>query len=380
MKNIYESRHYKLYILIPVLLMLASIYFITKIQLDSTLRGGVSIQLQTNQSINMRTLTGMINSNITGAQASVSKAADGVAITLTENTSLSSAQAYLLDAYGAYSNYSAASVNLTEYQQEIKSQPYNSTLATLEASASKQSNSSIEQMNKSITSELLALKPIIGNVHYNSSSYGSAISAAQLAYSNASTAYENIVISKLKGIVKFSSYSYNEVTPTLGAFFLQQMRNIIIASFIVVAIAVFFIFRTPIPSFAVVFGAANDMLVALGVMGLLGIPLGIASVGGLLMLLGYSIDTDMLSSIRVLKRSEFTPEQRAYSSFKTGTTMTLTAILSFSVLLIVAYVAYIPTYIEISAVVLAGLVADLLTTWLGNMPMILWYKKRKESR
>ncbi len=380
MRNIYESRHYKLYILIPVLLMLASIYFMTKIQLDSTLRGGVSIQLQTSQTINVRALTGMINANITGAQASVSPAVDGVAITLTENESLSAAQAYLLDVYGAYSNYSASSVNLTEYQQALKSQPANSTLIALEATASRQSNSSVMQLNKSLALEFLTLKPIIGAVHYNNSNYASAVSIAQGAYSNASAAYESSVISKLRRMVKFSSYSYNEVTPTLGAFFLLQMRNIIIASLIVVAIAVFFIFRTPIPSFAVVFGAANDMIVALGVMGLLGIPLGIASVGGLLMLLGYSIDTDMLSSIRVLKRSESTPEQRAFSSFKTGTTMTLTAILSFSVLLIVAYVAYIPTYIEISSVVLAGLVADLLTTWLGNMPMILWYKKRKESR
>ena len=177
----------------------------------------------------------------------------------------------------------------------------------------------------------------------------------------------------------FRVYSYNDVTPTLGAFFLSQIRTIIIVAFVLVAIAVFMIFRTPVPSFAVVFGAANDIIVALGVMGLLGIPLGIASVGGLLMLLGYSIDTDMLSSIRVIKRTDSTPEGRAYSSFRTGATMTVTAILSFGVLLVVAYLAYIPTYIEISSVVMAGLLADLVTTWLANMPIILWYKKRKDG-
>jgi preprotein translocase subunit SecF len=178
----------------------------------------------------------------------------------------------------------------------------------------------------------------------------------------------------------FVTYSYNEVTPTLGSFFLGKIKNIIIVSFVLVAFAVFFLFRTPVPSFAIVFGATNDILIALGAMGLFGIPLGLASVGGLLMLLGYSIDTDMLSAIRVLKRTDSTPEGRAFSSMKTGMTMTLTAIISFSILLVVSYVAFIPTYYEISAVVLVGLIADLATTWLANLPIILWYKKRKEVR
>jgi len=144
-----------------------------------------------------------------------------------------------------------------------------------------------------------------------------------------------------------------------------------------VAIAVFFIFRTPIPSLAVIFGAGNDIIVALGAMGAFGIPLGVASIGGLLMLIGYSIDTDMLTSIRILKRSEGSPTERALGTMKTGVTMTSAAIISFGILLIVSYIAFIPTYFEIAGVVLFGLFADLATTWLGNLPIILWYKKRK---
>ena len=111
---------------------------------------------------------------------------------------------------------------------------------------------------------------------------------------------------------------------------------------------------------------------------ILGIPLGVASVGGLLMLIGFSMDTDILSAIRVLKRSEGTAEDRAFSSFKTGTTMTITALISFSVLFAISYYAFIPTYLEISGVVLVGLLGDIITTWLANMPIVLWYKKSKE--
>lgn len=380
MRNIYESRHYKLYILIPIALMLISIYFVTRIQLDSSLRGGISVQLQTSANPNIRAVSGMIDSNITGAQASVAKTPTGLEITLVANQSLANAETSLLSLYGAYSNYSSYSLNLTLYQSELKSNPGNSTLAGLIASASKGQNVSVSQMHAAFQSEISSLAPVYSNLpSFNASDYSATVDSAQQVYSNASTVYENNIIKKLKAIVPFTVYSYNDVTPTLGAFFLSQIRTIIIAAFVLVAIAVFMIFRTPIPSFAVVFGAANDIIVALGVMGLLGIPLGIASVGGLLMLLGYSIDTDMLSSIRVIKRTDSTPEARAYSSFKTGATMTVTAILSFGVLLVVAYLAYIPTYIEISSVVMAGLLADLVTTWLANMPIILWYKKRKDG-
>ena len=51
--------------------------------------------------------------------------------------------------------------------------------------------------------------------------------------------------------------------------------------------------------------------------------------------------------------------------------MTFAAIISFSILLIISYVTFIPTYFEIASVVLFGLIADLFTTWLGNTSMVL---------
>jgi preprotein translocase subunit SecF len=65
---------------------------------------------------------------------------------------------------------------------------------------------------------------------------------------------------------------------------------------------------------------------------------------------------------------------------KTGVTMTSAAIISFSILLVVSYFTFIPTYFEISSVVLFGLIADLFTTWFGNTVLVLWYKQRKDGR
>jgi len=381
--NIYESKNYKLLVLVPIALLLISLYFIPSIPLDSSLRGGINIQLQTNSTIDVRALTAAIDSRISGAQASVSAAPGGISVTIATNSSLASAQQVLVSTYGYYGNYTTAQERVATLQN-LLSEPNQSNNQTLKAelgAALANQTESLSRMQNSTAQALSILKPLLNKSYqYNQSDPQSMIAASKGAYSDASLKYKGFVMSVLSSDVSFTSYSYNEVTPTLGAFFLGQMEYVIVAAFVLVAIIVFIIFRTPIPSLAVIFGAGNDIIVALGMMGLFGIPLGVASIGGLLMLIGYAIDTDMLAAIRIIKRGEGTPQERAFSTMKTGLTMTFAAIISFGILLAVSYVAFIPTYFEIASVVLFGLLADIFTTWLGNTPLVLWYKHRKDRR
>ncbi len=375
--NIYESKHYKLLIIVPIALLLISLYFIPKIQLDTSLRGGINVQIQTNSSMDIRQLTQSVDTAIPGAEASISTSPGGLSITMATNASLASAETHLLSIYDEYGNYTSAVAGLTLYQNRLTLQPANSTLQLLANNATAQKQKSISALNASLTAELRVLGM---TSKYNSTDAVRMLALAKSAYTNASASYESKVVAALKGIIPFSSYSYDSVTPTLGTFFLSQMENIIIWSFILLAISVFVIFRNPIPSITVVFGAANDILVALGAMAVFGIPLGVASIGGILMLLGYSIDTDLLAAVKILKRTEGTSTERAFSTLKTGVTMTMSAILSFSILFIVSYLTFIPTYFEISGVVLIGLLVDVVTTWMCDTPLVLWYKQKKEAR
>lgn len=379
-RNIYESKNYKLFALVPIAMLLIALYFIPHIPLDSTLRGGVQVQLETNQSINSQQLTAQVDAAIPQAEASVSASPGGVSVTIATNSSLATAQQQLLGIYNTYANYSAAEAAIANYQHQLSVQQ-NATAQAALSSELANATAAMTQLDAQTSAIIATLHPLLlpgQQPSYNTSDAQGMVNAAQGAYTNATAQYKSFVISKLGSIVSFSSYSYSEITPTLGAYFLQQMQWIVISAFILVGISVFMIFRTPIPSLAVVFGAGNDILVALGAMGLFGIPLGVASIGGLLMLIGYSIDTDMLSAIRILKRGEGTATERAFATMKTGMTMTFAAIITFSILLVVSYVTFIPTYFEIASVVLIGLITDLATTWLGNTSMVLWYKKRKE--
>ncbi|MCL4383749.1 MAG: hypothetical protein QXP35_02220 [Candidatus Micrarchaeaceae archaeon] len=384
MKNIYETKNYKFLVLIPILLLFISLYYIPKIQLDSSLKGGIDISIQTYNSVNnTASIALLINQKISGADVKVSKInPNNLSITLNANTSLANAESSLLLIYNEYKNYSNATLSIAKAQilLQNKSITNSSSLNNLIGAQKLNQSKYLSQMNSSLKNELIQLSPIISTTSYNSSNAKQMITMAQTSFTNASSIYKKNTLSLLNSIIPFKSYSYNAITPTLGQYFLQKIKQIVIISFILVAIAVFFIFRNPIPSMAVVFGAGNDIIVALGAMGLFGIPLGVASIGAILMLIGYSMDTDLLTAIRILKRSDETATKRAFSTLKTGLTMTSAAIISFSVLFIVSYITGISTFFEISAVVLFGLIADIFTTWFGNTTLILWYKHHKDNK
>ena len=377
MPNIYNNKNIKFFILIPIAMMLVSIYLSQGIVLDSSLGGGISMLIQTNTTLSASQIASLVSSKLNTPSPSIVTSSGTVGITIAANTSLSNAENYLINFYSYNSNYTSYYVNYTNYSIGLQHSPSNATLHALQNKTSAALASNLNGMSSSLSSELQELRPFIGTKSYNSSNPAEMLSVAQSAYSNASKVYQNQVINKLHSILPFTSYSYEQVSAIQGKYFLGTVEQIIIIAFILISIVVLIIFRSIVPSFAIVFGAANDIIVALGAMAVFKIPLGVTSIAGLLMLLGYSIDTDVLAGIRILKRSEGTPEDRAYSAFRTGMTMTSAAILSFAVLFAVSLIAYVPTYYEIAGVVLFGLIGDIFTTWFGNAVMILMHAKRK---
>lgn len=377
--NIYSHKNLKYLIVLPLALMLFGIYFSTQLTYDTTLAGGVTILLQTNTTQSTSQLASAISAKLNTGSPSVSVSPGSLQITLSMNQSLSEANAHLLDFDAQKANYSSYVLNSTALGLALQRNATNATLRKDLALSNAQANSSAAAMQAALQAELTSLKPFGVPQSAGTTDPDRMQQIAQDEYTNASGAYKTSVIGALHSIIPFSSYSYEEITPTLGQFFLQELTSTIILAFVLVFIVVFMIFRSPIPSLVVVFGAANDMVFAIGAMALLKIPLGVASIAGLLMLIGYSIDTDVLTAIRILRRGEGKPEERAYSSMKTGVTMTATAIVSFGALFAISVIAYVPTYYEIAGVVLIGLCGDVITTWFGNASLILMYKKRKDK-
>lgn len=164
----------------------------------------------------------------------------------------------------------------------------------------------------------------------------------------------------------------------LSSSFYQQLRLAIILAFLFMAIVVFLLFRTFIPSLAVILSAFADIIMTITVVDVLGMSLSIAGVIAFLMLIGYSVDTDILLTSRLLKRREGSLNERLLDAFKTGITMTLTSIAAVGATLIIIY-NMSETLRQIFTILLIGLGFDILNTWLTNAPLLKWYIESREA-
>jgi preprotein translocase subunit SecF len=149
-----------------------------------------------------------------------------------------------------------------------------------------------------------------------------------------------------------------------------------ILAFIGVALAIIYIIYS-IPSFAVILSAFADIIMTVAVVDYVGMPLSIAGVIAFLMLIGYSVDTDIMLTSRVMKEHEGTINQRTWGAFKTGITMTLTAIAAVGVSLIFIY-NFSDTLRQIFTIILIGLGFDIFNTWVTNASMLKWYMEVKK--
>ena len=158
--------------------------------------------------------------------------------------------------------------------------------------------------------------------------------------------------------------------------FYSQLRFAIILAFILMAIVVFIIFRTFIPSLAVIFSAFADITMTLALVNILGIKMSSAGIVALLMLIGYSVDSDILLTTRVLKQRAESLNKRIYSAFKTGITMNLTSIVAIIIVLLIVK-SLSPILTQIFTILLIGLVFDIPNTWLVNVGILKLYCKKK---
>jgi preprotein translocase subunit SecF len=151
----------------------------------------------------------------------------------------------------------------------------------------------------------------------------------------------------------------------------QALLGMIIA-FTGMSLLVALMFRTFVPSLAVVLSAFSDIVVPVALMNVFNIELTLGAVAALLMIIGYSVDSDILLNNHVLRRRGGF-YKNAYSAMRTGISMTLTSIAAMVTMAIVARVFGIPLLGEVALILVFGLCADLMNTYLLNMSLLRWY-------
>jgi len=164
----------------------------------------------------------------------------------------------------------------------------------------------------------------------------------------------------------------DQIGASFGKTLQGQASVALLISFIGMAIVVFVAFRALVPAGAVVFCALTDIIMTAAVMTLVGIELTLPTTAALLMLIGYSVDSDILLTMRVLKRQGRLSEKLS-GAFRTGIIMTTTTLAAIAAMWVVAAVGQITVIRDIASVLIIGLSLDMMNTWLMNAGIIKWY-------
>ena len=354
------SGNYKVLVLAPLLLVLVSLFFIPQIKLGVDFKGGTLITMQTNQSVDADALKAALTQKgytVSSVKSLSNPKGYEVEVEIERDDSLTRAETLK-------SSFFASIDEVSRLESDV--------LVTNASADSVAKYAAARQDIDKISDELftIAASQQKASAIDGSNDLKTEVSAA---YKQITDGYSSNLSSTLSSLVNYDSASFNEVSASLSAKFIDQAFMVVVYSTILVSVVVFIIFRTFVPSLAVLTGAACDVLIALGAMGLFGIPLTLASFAALIMLVGFSLDTDVLLTMRVIKRKEGQARDRAYEAMKTGMTMSMALMLAFVCLFILASVTHINTYFEISTVALAGLLGDIVATWLLNGVIVLWY-------
>jgi len=174
-----------------------------------------------------------------------------------------------------------------------------------------------------------------------------------------------------------SDYTTEVMGSSLGASFFKETLKALLLAFLFMGIVVFIYFRIPIPSLAVILAAFSDIVVTLAIINVMGMKLSTVGIAAFLMLIGYSVDTDILLSTKILKTKGGTVLDRTYMAMKTGLTMSATTLAAVTLALIFAQSDVMR---QIMTIMLVGLLVDLVNTWIQNAGILRWYMEKKHGQ
>lgn len=188
----------------------------------------------------------------------------------------------------------------------------------------------------------------------------------------------NSLLTAIRSETKLTDQELNIdiIGSSLGESFFKQTAVALLIAFLLMGIVVLIYFRSLVPSLAVILAAFSDIVVTLSIFNLTGLKLGTAGIAAFLMLIGYSVDTDILLSTRVLKRKGITIMDGVYSALKTGLTMSATTIIVVLVGLIFVQSDIVK---QIMVILFIGLLVDLVMTWIQNAGILRLYLERERK-
>lgn len=167
-----------------------------------------------------------------------------------------------------------------------------------------------------------------------------------------------------------------EIDPYLGKILYEKTTGILLFSFLFMAVVVFLYFRDIVPSIMVVSCVLIDAIETFIITSFLGVEINSASIIAFMFVFGYSVDTDVLLTTKLLKLRESTLYNSVKSAAKIGLLMQVTSWVAFLAIQIVSTNDIARTIALIMNIAIAF---DIINTWITNAGVLRWHLEKKEA-
>ncbi len=181
------------------------------------------------------------------------------------------------------------------------------------------------------------------------------------------------LLNTTKEIIDFSDYSIETMGSSLGSSFFKQMFVAVLVAFLFMGFVFQLYFKSLYATFAALLSAFLDIFITMGIMDLLNVRLTAGGIAAYLMLIGYSVDTSILLSTKLLKEESKDVNIALFGAMKTGFTMSAAGIAATGISFLLTNNV---TLKQIMLILIVGLVIDLITTWIGNVPLLRFYLEK----
>lgn len=175
----------------------------------------------------------------------------------------------------------------------------------------------------------------------------------------------------------YTIVSQSSMGATIANDFFRTTFRFLFTAFILMGVVVFLYFRKTVPSLAVIFSAIADIVITIGIFDLLEMKLSMAGVAAILMLVGYSVDTDILLTTKLIKEKPKDIQKAIYSAMRTGLKMSLTTMF---VVLFVYFISQAPSIKQIMMILFIGLIVDVFSTWFMNAGILKLYLEKRMTK
>ncbi len=173
------------------------------------------------------------------------------------------------------------------------------------------------------------------------------------------------------------AYSTRVVGPAMGEAFLDTAKAALAIGFIMMSLIILFAFKNKLAAILILLSALLNVTGAIAAMNIFAIKLSPATIAALLMILGYSVDSNILITTAVIRKKHGDRIENVFKAVKTGMTMVATTIAALTVLGIVSNSQMLSS---MAAVLLSGLIFDISNTWFMNLNVLLWSEEKKHGK